>query len=214
MEVTKPLVVPFINNLGEMTFEDVSKKLAFSGLKGKIDQINWKAYDYKPSVAFYLAHNAIGLFILYEVNEDNIRAKYERDNEAVWKDSCVEAFFSRNINEGYFNIEVNCIGTVLVGYGKGRDDRTHLEEDQLKKIKRASSLGKEIIGKENISGDWWLQLAIPLEILGVEKGQTISANFYKCGDECKVPHFLSWKPISTPGPDFHQPAFFAELLLE
>jgi len=214
MEVTKPLVIPFINDLGELTLEDVNKTLAFSGFSGKIDQVNWKAYSYKPSVNFYLAHDNLHLFILYKVSEENIRAKFVKDNDAVWEDSCVEGFFSRNISEGYFNVEVNCIGTALVGYGKGRNNRTHLGEDQLNKIKRASSLGKEIIGKDNVSGDWWLQLAIPLEILGVTKGQTISANFYKCGDECKVPHFLSWQPISTPRPDFHQPAFFAELILE
>jgi len=214
MEETKPLVIPFINDLDDLTLEQVNKTLVSSGLSGKIDKINWEAYSYNPSVSFYLAHNNLDLFILYKVSEENIRARYVKDNDAVWEDSCVEAFFSKNINEGYFNVEVNCIGTALVGFGHGRDNRVHLGDDQMKKIKRASSLGKEIIGKENVNGEWWLQLSIPLEILGVEKGQTISANFYKCGDECKVPHFLSWQPISTPQPDFHQPAFFAELIIE
>lgn len=214
METTKPMVIPFINNLSEMTVEEANKTLASSGLSGKIDQINWKAFSYKPSAAFYLAHNNQHLYILYKVTEENIRAKYVKDNDAVWEDSCVEAFFSKDTNEGYFNFEVTCIGTALAGFGKGRDNRIHLGEDQMKKIKRVSSLGKEIIGKDNVNGDWWLQLAIPLEILGVKKGQTIRANFYKCGDECKVPHFISWQPISTPQPDFHQPAFFEELILE
>lgn len=214
MEVTKALVIPFINDLGEMTLEKTNKTLVSSGFSGKIDRINWKAYNYKPSAAFYLAHNNQHLYILYKVSEENISAKYVKDNDAVWEDSCVEAFFMKDIDKGYFNIEVTCIGTALVGYGEGRDNRTHLGEGQMKKIKRASSLGKEIVGKDNVNGDWWLQLAIPLEILGVKKEQTIRANFYKCGDECKVPHFLSWQPISTPQPDFHQPAFFAELTLE
>lgn len=214
MEETKPLAIPFIRDLNEMTQEQVNKTLASSGFSGKIDQINWKAYSYKPEVSFHLAHNNQHLFILYKVKEKNTRAKYINDNDAVWEDSCVEAFFSKDINEGYFNFEVTCIGTALVGYGQGRENRTHLGEARMKTIKRASSLGKDIIGKDNVNGDWWLQLAIPLEILGVKKGQALQANFYKCGDECKVPHFLSWQPISTPKPDFHQPAFFAELILE
>lgn len=212
--MTESKVIPFIDDLNGMTQEKVNKTLVSSGFSGKIDQVNWKANSYKPSVAFYLAHNNQHLFILYKVSEQNIRATYVNDNDAVWEDSCVEAFFSKDINDGYFNIEVTCIGTALVGFGKGRNNRTLLGEDWMKTIKRASSLGKEIIGKENVNGDWWLQLAIPLEILGIKKGQTIRANFYKCGDECKVPHFLSWQPIITPQPDFHQPTFFAELTLE
>lgn len=211
--MTESKVIPFIDNLGQMPQEQVNNTLVSSGFSGKIDQMNWQAYSYKPSVAFYLAHNNEVLFVLYKVNEENIRAMVVNDNDAVWEDSCVEAFFSKGMNEGYFNVEVTCIGTALVGYGKGRDNRTHLEDDQMKKIKRAASLGKEIIGKDNVHGDWWLQLAIPLEILGVEKGQTLRANFYKCGDKCKVPHFLSWQPITTPQPDFHQPDFFATLTL-
>lgn len=133
METTKPLVIPFINDLGEMNVEQVNKTLVSSGLLGKIDQINWEAYSYKPSVSFYVAHNNLDLFVLYQVSEENIRANYVKDNDAVWEDSCVEAFFSNNVNEGYFNVEVTCIGTALVGYGKGRDNRVHLGEDQMKK---------------------------------------------------------------------------------
>ncbi|MBD0779888.1 hypothetical protein HPE56_18985 [Maribacter sp. ANRC-HE7] len=214
MEAAKSLVIPFIPDLDEIPLEQLNETLASSGFSSKIDQINWEAYRYKPSVDFYLAHNNQHLFILYKVIEENIHAKHVNDNDAVWEDSCVEAFFSKNSNEGYFNFEVSCIGTVLVGFGMGRDNRIHLEDDRMKTIKRASSLGKEIIGKDNVNGSWWLQLAIPLEILGVKKGQTIRANFYKCGDECKVPHFLSWQPILTPQPDFHQPDFFADLILE
>jgi len=210
--MTESKVVPFIHDLSQMTQEQVNKALVFSGFSGNIDQVNWKTHPYKPSAAFHLAHNNQHLYILYKVTEENIRAKYIKDNDAVWEDSCVEAFFSKD--EGYFNFEVTCIGTALAGFGKGRENRIHLGEAQMKTIKRASSLGKEIIGKDNVNGDWWLQLVIPLEILGVRKGQTIRANFYKCGDECKVPHFLSWQPISTPQPDFHQPEFFKELTLE
>ena len=197
-----------------MTQEQVNKSLTSTGFLGKIDRINWKEYPYKPSVAFYLAHNNHHLYILYKVREENICAKYVKDNDAVWEDSCVEAFLAKDINEGYFNIEANCIGTVLVGYGKERDNRIHLDKGQMQRIERATSLGKEIIGKDNINGNWWLQLTIPMEILGVTKGQTLYANFYKCGDKSKVPHFLSWQSISTPQPDFHQPGFFGELTLE
>ena len=212
METPKPDVIPCIKDLGVMTLEKANKTLASAGFKGKIDKVNWKAFSYKPAVSFYLAHDNRHIFILYKVSEENIRARYVTDNDAVWEDSCVEAFFA--MEKGYFNVEVNCIGTALAAYGKGRDNRIHLGVDQMKKIKRTSSLGKGIIGKDNVNADWWLQLAIPLDLLGLRKGGAFRANFYKCGDKCKTPHFLSWQPIETLGPDFHQPAFFTELLLE
>lgn len=45
-------------------------------------------------------------------------------------------------------------------------------------------------------------------------GKTIRANFYKCGDALKKPHFLSWSPINIEKPDFHRPDFFGEITFE
>ena len=42
-------------------------------------------------------------------------------------------------------------------------------------------------------------------------GKEITANFYKCGDDLTVPHFVSWNPIKTEKPDFHRPEFFGKL---
>jgi hypothetical protein len=46
------------------------------------------------------------------------------------------------------------------------------------------------------------------------EGQTIRANFYKCGDKLQSPHYLSWNPISLPKPNFHCPDFFGILHFE
>jgi hypothetical protein len=53
--------------------------------------------------------------------------------------------------------------------------------------------------------------AFPIKL---EAGATLRANFYKCGDELQVPHFLSWNPIGVETPDFHRPEFFGKLVLE
>lgn len=208
--------IPYIDGLSQNSQPKTNEVLRSSGFHGNIDQVNWKAYTYKPKVSFYLAHDGKDLFILYEVNEKNIRAKYVEDNDAVWEDSCVEAFFlnKNNSDKGYFNFEFNCIGTALAGYGQQRDNRTHLGKNQMLSIKRASSLKRETIEKPGIDAEWWLQITIPMDIMGVQKEQILMANFYKCGDKCEQPHFLSWRPILTPAPNFHQPAFFGELMLE
>ncbi|MCK4879544.1 MAG: hypothetical protein KAS82_02750 [Bacteroidales bacterium] len=42
-------------------------------------------------------------------------------------------------------------------------------------------------------------------------GLDAHANFYKCGDKLKQPHFLSWKPVLCSTPDFHTPRYFGQL---
>ena len=40
---------------------------------------------------------------------------------------------------------------------------------------------------------------------------TVSANFYKCGDKTAHIHFVSWSPIGCEKPDFHRPEYFGTL---
>ena len=42
-------------------------------------------------------------------------------------------------------------------------------------------------------------------------GLKAKVNLYKCGDKLSQPHFLSWKPIAAPKPDFHLPEFFEQI---
>jgi hypothetical protein len=46
------------------------------------------------------------------------------------------------------------------------------------------------------------------------KGKKMRGNFYKCGDELSVPHFVSWTKINTPNPSFHVPECFGGLEFE
>jgi len=43
------------------------------------------------------------------------------------------------------------------------------------------------------------------------KGKTFRANFYKCGDMLTVPHYVTWNPVGTENPDYHQPKYFGLL---
>lgn len=59
-------------------------------------------------------------------------------------------------------------------------------------------------------------LAIPPQALFMHSltdwsGLKAKVNLYKCGDKLSQPHFLSWKPISAPKPDFHLPEFFEQI---
>ncbi len=65
--------------------------------------------------------------------------------------------------------------------------------------------------------NWRVMLVIPFEVIGVDPDslpEKLLGNFYKCGDLTAHPHYVTWSPVGTPGPDFHRPEFFGELLLD
>ncbi len=214
MEKTPNKTIPLIANLADLTSKQKRDLITERGFAGNIDQLNWEEFSYRPATQFNLAHNGQYLYILFNVDEKNVRATYLNDNDSVWEDSCVEAFISKDKGGEYFNFEFSCIGTALAGVGKLRNDRVRMNQSKTSLIKREASLGKEIIAKENVDAQWWLLAQIPLDMIKVESGEAIYCNFYKCGDKTVHPHFLSWKPIDTPKPDFHQPKFFSELMLQ
>ena len=84
-------------------------------------------------------------------------------------------------------------------------------------IKRFSSLGIKPFEEKTGNFEWKLTVEIPFSLIGIQTDElptVIKANFYKCGDETAVPHFLSWNHIMTKESDFHQPKFFGELIFE
>ncbi|MDE7147331.1 MAG: hypothetical protein K2O20_02960, partial [Duncaniella sp.] len=42
----------------------------------------------------------------------------------------------------------------------------------------------------------------------------LRGNFYKCASGTSQPHYLSWTPVPTPEPDFHQPQHFGQIILD
>ncbi len=202
----------------DININSVSKLLDKQKDSHKIDTINWKEYSEKPEVSFKIAHDGNNIFIKYYVKEKHIRAVNTEINDSVWEDSCCEFFIAPN-NAGYYNIEVNCIGTSLMGYGKNKKERKRFTVELIKGIKTLSSLGKETIEAKSGDFDWQLTIIIPKEVLQKNEintlsGKTFKGNFYKCGDKTPVPHFLSWNPIEVEQPNFHRPDFFGELIFE
>lgn len=180
---------------------------------------NWPdEYPYSPQVAFRMAWCTDGLTLHYRVNEQSVRARYADDNGNVWTDSCVECFVRNADDDTYYNIECNCIGTLLVGVGSSRHGRQRLSPEVLSKVLRWASLGIEPFEERCEPTSWEVALVIPSSLFDVHPirlhtGATLRANFYKCGDELRVPHFLSWSPIEVVTPDFHRPEFFGQLQL-
>ena len=191
------------------------EKIAFQ----PVGHVNWKEYPYRPKVEFRIAHTDRSFLLNFRATENSVRARYGEDNGSVWTDSCVE-FFSVPAGDGiYYNIECNCIGTVLVGAGAQRNNREHAPAEVTARIQRWSSLGRTPFEERMEDTSWEVALVIPYSVffkhqLDSLDGKTIKANFYKCGDELRTPHFLSWNPINIEKPDFHRPDFFGMLEME
>ena len=118
----------------------------------------------------------------------------------------------------YYNIECNCIGSLRMNAGVGKQGRTAAGEEVLSRIKRFSTIERHHFEKEHFDV-WRIALVIPKEAfflhdLPTLQGLEMKANFYKCGDNLPTPHYLSFAPIDSPAPDFHLPEFFADFILE
>lgn len=181
--------------------------------KHTLDFTPWPSYPYKPHVRFAIAHDNNFIFLKYYVTEKSIRAAAGRTNGNVWEDACVEFFVSFD-DKGYYNLEFNCIGTGLIGFGKEKPTRQRLPDETIRQIKYQS-----VISNEADEIHWELTLMIPVGVfahhqLSFLSGTKCRANFYKCGDALPHPHFVAWSNIEAPQPNFHLPEFFGALEFE
>jgi hypothetical protein len=183
--------------------------------KQSIDEVPWSAHPYKPAVQFAMGYQENYLFLKYFVTEKAIRAVSTQVNGIVWEDSCVEFFIAFD-EAAYYNLEFNCIGTSLVGYGPSKTERNHLSAPTVEQIATRASITRKP-GSKNIS--WELTIRIPLTTFIHHQplalsGRQCRANFYKCGDLLPEPHFVTWNNINTSAPNFHVPAAFGRLIFE
>ena len=161
-----------------------------------------------------MAYSKYGIAILFNVTESHTKAVELADNGRVWEDSCVEFFVANPAGEGYFNFELNAIGTLLAAVRTSRECATHFEAERLSAVRRYTSFEhKEVEVCE--SNSWYAVEMIPFALLGLQSPpKSLRANLYKCGDKLQQPHFLSWSPITLDKPNFHCPEFFGTLTFE
>jgi len=179
---------------------------------------------HKPKVLAKLAYDDNALHVVFRVEDRYVRAVAPRHQTAVYKDSCVEFFFTPGVEvaDGYINVEINCGGTVGMYYqlapGKGRRPFT---EGDIKKLAVMPSLPKIVNPEITKSTTWTIAYRLPYDLLAnyckVTKpasGVIWKGNFYKCADKTSHPHWLTWSPVDFPEPKFHMPQCFGTLLFE
>lgn len=185
----------------------------------KIDNVNWPdSFPEKPEVTVEVSNDHEFLYLHYHVRGEQLRAVTTEDQGAVWEDSCVEFFCQVPGDKHYMNFECNCIGAMVGSRRLGRaEEVVKFSPEEMAQIERRCTYPRELIEEQDGLHEWDVELKIPLTLIFREQApvfpQVLRANFYKCADKTKKPHFLSWQPIPLPKPDFHCPQFFGEIVL-
>ena len=198
------------------TLEEISAMMDEQSERLRIDTINWEGYNYKPEAELSIAYNDHEIFLKYYIAENYFKAEKTETNQMVCEDSCIEFFVSPEDDGIYYNLEFNGIGTCLMGIGTSRENSIRANPEIISKIRRLSSVGRKPVREKKGVYEWSITIAIPLEVFFHHKvkklkGKTFRANFYKCGDMLSVPHYVTWYPVGTEKPDFHQPEYFGLL---
>ena len=174
-----------------------------------------KVPQYRPSVQAKMMYDNENIYIIFRVQDRYVRSVTKDIGGQVWTDSAVEFFFSpdTSLPLNYFNLEVNCGGTPLLGY---RSKRPVVEDIQ--KIEIAHSLPQIVDPEITEPVTWTLEYRIPLAMLEKysnvtrpKQGVVWRANFYKIAEKTSNPHYITWSVIENDKPNFHIPKFFGTL---
>lgn len=210
--------IPFLACLQGASAKVAAPILLSQGNPLSIDCVNWPLeFAACPRTQVRLGTSLDTLYIRYDVKGAQLRAMSSKDQMPVWCDSCVEFFCQLQGKKEYMNFETNCIGSMVGSRREGRDKNVRVfPPEQMALIDRYASEGSEPFDEKDGEFEWFVVIAIPWSLItgGKAKPSSINANFYKCADDTKQPHYVSWSPIDLPHPDFHCPQFFAELKVQ
>ena len=214
----KQLNVPHIPGLDSLDLSSVASVLEVKGTRAYIDSLNWPtAFPYQPIAAFDIARSDDELFLHFFARGFSLRAEADCDGTPVYPDSCVEFFVQEAGAETYLNFEFNCIGTCEAGRRRSRTEVEPLSAEEYASIRRYTQLPRRRFSEQGGIHAWELTVAIPFRLMGLDAAElpdSLRANFYKCADGTRFPHYLSWNPIDLPEPNFHCPQFFGEIIFE
>jgi len=177
--------------------------------------------EHFPFTQAKMAYDNTAVYVIFRVEDRYVKAVADKNQGPVYLDSCVEFFFSpeNGINEGYFNLELNCGGTMLFHHQmEPRKEQTHISEQHIQQMEVAHTQPKIVDPEIEQETTWVVEYRIPFSVLSdyhafpkPEAGSVWRANFYKCADKTSHPHWLTWSPIDFPRPNFHLPEYFGIL---
>jgi len=200
----------------EPSLEDASLWNAADHLE--IASFHPRTGSHRPKTTVRLLYNTAGIFLRFDVRDRYVRSVHTRYQDPVSQDSCVEWFVEPEPDGGYYNFEINCGGTLLLGYHPPGLPAVSLSEEESRKIRLHASLPPVTNPEIATPVDWTVAFFVPFTFFDNNprqgngpQGQTWRANFYKCGSATSHPHWASWSPIGEKL-SFHQPESFGDLI--
>ena len=205
-------------------------------LDGKWDSADWKnaaiaeltnfrkeGSDHKPKVQAKLLWTERAIHGLFKVEDRYVRAVITDYQGSVCTDSCAEFFFKPKMDKGYFNLEMNCGGTILISYitdhtraPDGFRKFIRLPKEDGDAIKIYHSMPSVVEPEVTDPVTWYVGFSVPLKMLekyvgslSLKADDIWTANFYKCADRTSHPHWASWSPVDEL--NFHLPRCFGQL---
>lgn len=179
---------------------------------------------HQPKVQAKVAYDDHHIYIIWKVEDKYVLAKRTKHQQDIWRDSCVEFFFTPGGDpkqRGFFNLETNCTGFKLFDRHFDGDKTEKLTVEDINRLVTGTSLKGPIDPEIAQPTTWTLEYKIPFSLLEqftkIERpqpGVTWRANFYKCADDASHPHWLTWSPVTNPKPSFHLPEYFGVLVFE
>ena len=176
-----------------------------------VDNVLWYG-DYGISMKAQIGYDDEKMYVHQVAKEESIRAEITDKLGSVCRDSCMEFYFQPDGEERYFHFEINynCVFFIGIMYDRASDVRL---------VRKDMSMFN---ARTNKTEDGWeVYYEIPYKFLQVfvpgykpEKGATLKANVYKCGDDCVHEHYLSWNKVETPTPDFCRKEYFGTMKFE
>ena len=132
-----------------------------------------------------------GISVCMTAEESDILATVTEQNGEVYKDSCLEFFFSPCPEESraYFNFEANPLGTLYTGFSAGGTRASSEPVEHEGVIDTRPHIDRQ-------NGKWSVSYDIPYDFIkkyapGFNENDLkyITGNFYKCADSKKTPHY-------------------------
>ncbi len=159
-----------------------------------------------------LCHDGENLYVRMEAKEENVRATLTGALDQVCNDSCLEFFFAPVKDDArYFNLEWNRLENAYVGFGAERKSR----------VRQILKKPAEVFAPKafDLGGGWGIEYRIPASFIRMympefELSGEAAGNFYKCGDETEIPHYLAWNDLTSERPDYHRRWDFGTLIFE
>jgi hypothetical protein len=186
-----------------------------------IDQFPWYKAGVKQDTQVRVLYDDQAVYSQFICEDRHIFAQITQVNGNVCLDSAVEFFATIEPERGphFFNLEMNCCGVPLFGFGPQRQGRISITPDQASRIPIATSVPGPTKAESPSDNGWWAVATIPFDFLREFTGRPVApkagtrwlANFFRCGGKTDY-QFASWNNIVWKQPDFHRPEFFGELL--